>query len=83
VSQSDAVRDYVYRNYIVPARAIKTASITIVAADVLRALGFDNEQMSLVCDALDAMKFQTDHGIRLVERNGPKHGATATFKFSV
>jgi hypothetical protein len=84
VSESDRVRDYVYRNYIVPARAIKAASITVIARDVYRALHFKNRnRMGLVCDALAGMKFQTQHGIRLLQRSGRKHGANATFTFSI
>jgi hypothetical protein len=84
VSESDRVRDYVYRNYVVPARAIKAASIMVTARDVYRALHFKNRnRMSLVCDALGAVKFQTQHGIRLLQRSGRKHGANATFTFSI
>lgn len=84
VSESDRVRDYVYRSYIVPARAIKAASITVTARDVYRALHFKNRnRMSLVCDALGAVKFQTQYGIRLLQRSGRKHGANATFTFSI
>ncbi len=78
----DQVRDYVYRNYIVPARKIKTASVTVTAGDVHQALEFKN-RMSLVCDALDAVKFQMQCGIYLIQRDGPKHGATARITFSV
>src|SRR5438105_13755951 len=35
---SDQVRDYVYRNYIVPARENKTPSVTVTAGDVHQAL---------------------------------------------
>ena len=81
---SDQIRDYVYRNYIVPGRAIKAASITVLARDVHRALHFRNRsRMALICDALDSKKFQTQHGIRLLQRYGRKHGANATFTFSI
>jgi hypothetical protein len=69
-SLSDQVRDYVYRNYIVPARKIKTASVTVTAGDVHQALEFKN-RMSLVCDALDAVKFHMQCGIYLIQRDGP------------
>jgi hypothetical protein len=84
VSESDWVRHYVYRNYIVPARAIKAASITVIARDVYKALQFkDRNRMGLVCDALGALKFQAQSGIRLLQRSGRKHGANATFTFSI
>ena len=80
---SDQVRDYVYRNYIVPARANKTASVTVTAGDVHQALKFDRRRMSLVCAALDTNKFEQQYGIRLLQRSGSGHGPTATFTFSV
>ena len=79
---SDQVRDYVYRNYIVPARKIKTASVTVTAGDVHRALKF-YRRMSLVCAALNTAKFERQYGIRLLQRSGSGHGPTATFTFSV
>jgi len=84
VSESERVRDYVYCNYVVPARKIKAVSVTVIAGDVYRALHFKNRnRMALVCDALNARKFQTQHSIRLSKRSGHKHGADATFTFSI
>jgi hypothetical protein len=80
---SDQVRDYVYRNYILPARENKTASVTVTAGVVHQALKFDSRRMSLVCAALNATKFERQYGIRLLERTGAGHGPTATFTFSV
>ena len=80
---SDQVRDYVYRNYIVPARENKTASVTVTAGDVHQALKFDSRRMSLVCAALNTAKFERQYGVRLLQRSGSGHGPTATFTFSV
>jgi hypothetical protein len=80
---SDQVRDYVYRNYIVPARENRTASVTVTAGDAHQALKFDSRRMSLVCAALNTTKFERQYGIRLLERTGAGHGPTATFTFSV
>jgi hypothetical protein len=80
---SDQVRDYVYRNYIVPARAIQAGSVTVTAGDVHQALKFDRRRMPLVCAALNAAKFERQYGIRLLQRSGSGHGPTATFTFSV
>ncbi len=71
---SDQVRDYVYRNYIVPARENKTASVTVTAGDVHQALN---------CAALNTAKFERQYGVRLLQRSGSGHGPTATFTFSV
>jgi len=83
VTLSDQVRDYVYRNYIVPARESKTALVTVTAGDVHRALKFDSRRMPLVCAALDTAKFERQYGVRLLQRSGSGHGPTATFTFSV
>ena len=80
---SDQVRDYVYHNYIVPARENKTASVTVTAGDVHQALKFDSRRMSLVCAALNTAKFERQYGVRLLQRSGSGHGPTATFTFSV
>jgi len=79
---SDQVRDYAYQNYVIPARARKSASVTFSSGQIHKALGFKN-LMPCVCDALGTSKFQTQYQVRLVQRTGPKHGATSTFTFSV
>ena len=80
---SDQVRHYVYRNYIVPAREKKIASVTVTAGDVHQALKFDSRRMSLVCAALNTAKFERQYGVRLLQRSGSGHGPTATFTFAV
>jgi hypothetical protein len=80
---SDQVRDYVYRNYIVPARENKTVSVTVTAGDVHQALKLDSRRMSLVCAALNTAKLERQYGVRLLQRSGSGHGPTATFTFSV
>ena len=80
---SDQVRDYVYLNYIVPARESKTASVTVTAGDVHQALKFASRRMPLVCAALNTAKFERQYGIRLLQRSGSGHGPTATFTFSL
>jgi len=79
---SDQVRDFVYRNYIVPAKENKTASVTVTAGEVHQALKF-YRRMSLVCAALNTAKFERQYGVRLLQRSGSGHGPTATFTFSV
>ena len=50
-TKSDEVRAYVFNNYIVPARAQKSATVTIVTGDMTRAL---NVKARAVCPALMA-----------------------------
>jgi hypothetical protein len=82
MTPSDRVRDYAFQNYVLPARATKSPTVTFASGPIHKALGFKN-LMPCVCDALGASKFQAQYQIRLVKRTGPKHGATATFTFSV
>ncbi len=56
--------------------------MTFTSGSIHKALAFQN-LVECVCDALDAYKFETERGIKLVARTGPKHGAKATFTFSV
>jgi hypothetical protein len=79
---AEQVRDYAYRHYILPARTARNLTVTFTSGPIHRALRFQN-LMPCVCDALDAHKFETEYGIQRVARTGPKHGATATFTFSV
>jgi len=80
---SDEVRDYIYCNYIVPARENKTASVTVTAGDVHQALKFGRRRMSPVYAALNTAKFERQYGICLLPRSVSGHGPTATFTFSV
>jgi hypothetical protein len=78
MTRSDQVRDYVWKTYIAPARALSQSPvpITVVAGDVAKASKLSN-RLPLVCGALGALKFQRAHSIRLVKRSGPGQGATA------
>jgi hypothetical protein len=79
---SEQIRDYAYRHYVLPARAKKYPTVTFTSGPIHKALGFKS-LMPCVCDALGTSKFQAEYRIRLVGRTGPKHGAAATFTFSV
>jgi hypothetical protein len=79
-TKSDEVRAYVFDNYIVPARKQKSATVTIVAGDVARAL---NITVMTVCPALMAVKFEQDYGVRLLKTRPVGHGAAVTFNFRV
>jgi hypothetical protein len=51
-------------NYIVPARESTTASVTVTAGDVHRALKFDSRRMPLACAAINTAKFERQYGVR-------------------
>jgi len=79
-TKSDEVRAFVFDNYIVPARAQKRATVTIVAGDVARAL---NVAAMVVCPALMVVKFEQEHGVRLLQTRPVGHSAAVTFTFRV
>jgi hypothetical protein len=80
---ADQIRAFAVQRYIQPARRAKSpvpATVTIVAADVVRELKLQ-QRCPAVCGAFDAVKFQDEQNIRLLRRGGPKHGYTATWQF--
>jgi hypothetical protein len=82
MGEADQVRDYVYRTHIVPARTGNSPTVTFSAGPIHKALNF-HDLMPCVCDALDAKKFFTQYRVQRISRTGPRHGATATWVFSV
>jgi hypothetical protein len=82
MTKSDAVRAYVLKNYVAPARRNHTIRVNVRAGDVAKALDLSN-RLPLVCGALGAMKFQSECGISLLQRTGPGQGANAIFTFAV
>ena len=54
---ADAVRDYVLKNYIEPARNAKAASVKIRGDDVHKALNY-RARLPLVCSALTTISFR-------------------------
>jgi hypothetical protein len=79
-TKTDEIRAYVFDNYIVPARTQKSATITIVAGDVARAL---NVTALAVCPALTVVKFEQEYGVRLLKTRPVGYSAAVTFTFSV
>lgn len=79
---ADAVRDYVLKNYIKPARNAKAASVQIRAGDIHKALNY-RARLPLVCSALTAISFRRTHNLRLLKVDGPGQSATTTFTFGL
>jgi hypothetical protein len=79
-TKSDEIRAFVFDNYIIPARAQKRATVTIVAGDVARAL---NVTAMVVCPALMAVKFEQEHDVKLLTTRPVGHSAAVTFTFRV
>lgn len=79
---ADQIREYAYTHYILPARDAKRKNVTITAGEVHRALQLST-QVSRVCNALMARKFETVYKIRLVSNSGTIQGAKSAFTFEI
>ena len=82
LSLADSIREFVFRNYIEPARKRRECTLVIRARDVHKKMGLVN-RMPAVCGALSTRKFQDTCKVQLVERQGPIEGASTTFKFKL
>ena len=84
MTPSDQARDYAYQQYIVPARLVGNRTVTFTSGPIYEALGFqDRDRINCICGALEAHKFETQRGVKLVARNGPKFGVSTTFTFAI
>lgn len=74
------IRSHVVEHYIEPARRRGREAVTVVAGDVLRALGYGGGRAPAVCSALQVRKFLRKHGLT-VDVQGPpsKQSTTTTF----
>jgi hypothetical protein len=58
--------------------------VTFTSGSIHDALGFlDRDQINCICHALEAQKFETQRGVKLVARNGPRFAASTTFTFAL
>jgi hypothetical protein len=79
---ADKIREFVYKEYVQPARERGDQTVTFRAGDV-------HEQMDLksrlpaVCAAVDTNKFREKYQVRLVKREGPANAANAFFTFAL
>lgn len=80
MSPVDEVRDFVARNYLVPAIERGAAFVTIKLRDVEATLRLGN-RWPLVHAALTGRKFQEAHRLKLVGVDGLAQNATYTSKF--
>jgi hypothetical protein len=83
MTPSDRVRDYAYRQYVLPARLAGSPTVTIEAGPIHAALCLTRHNLVQVCDALRSQKFLGAYGLGFVSRSGPKQGKASTFTFSL
>lgn len=76
-SESDRVRQFVMDRYVNVARNRGDHSVTVVAGDVHRSLGFRN-RVPLVCMALKSNKFLEENGLVVRKIEGPPSGLSTT-----
>jgi hypothetical protein len=81
-SLADEIREFLVRQYVMPAREQGHSTIEIRAGDVHRDMQLVS-QMPSVCAALDAKKFARALGLELIDRQGPSRGANVFFRFHV
>ena len=79
---ADRIRRYVTEEYVRPAREAGQSSVRVRSGDVHRALGLNN-QVPVVCGAIDARKCLDVVGARSVSRTGPKQGTTVEWEFEL
>lgn len=77
---ANKIRSYAYETFIRSALESGKAEIQIRAGDVHKDMGLKN-RMPAVCGALDSRIFQTEFGLQLSRREGPRQGANAEFRF--
>ena len=81
VSGSDAIRRHAYEKYVLQAQRRKEKTVSINVGEVHRALGLSN-RVPLVCSALSSNKFLTEHGLRVVAKQGPPSGQSTTVTYT-
>jgi hypothetical protein len=82
MSLADKVREYVYENYVKPARDSGQDTVTIKSGDVHDEMGLGNKIPS-VCGALDTKKFQKKYELELEEKKGPTCGVNVYYTFKI
>jgi 5-methylcytosine-specific restriction protein B len=82
MSLADKIREFVFENYIKPAREKGDEKVSIKAGDIHDEMELDNKIPS-VCGALDTKKFQKQYDIELEEREGPSCGFNVFYTFRV
>jgi len=81
-SKADEIRAYALDRYVRPRRGSSESRFAIRAGDVVREMGLRNATPN-VCSALESQKFQSDAGLVLIRREGPRRSTTTAFHYEV
>jgi hypothetical protein len=76
------VRQYVFDNYIVPARQQQAETVNVRVGDVAKAVRMRG-RIPQVYEALSRKKFTTQFGVNCVGRSGARNGKSTTFTFQI
>ncbi|MGA7264795.1 MAG: hypothetical protein WA709_16420 [Stellaceae bacterium] len=79
---AELIRQFAFEKYVEPMRSARDAQIRIRAGDVHKEMKL-SARTPAVCSALDARIFQSDFGLDLVQRTGPRQGSTVEWVFKV
>jgi len=79
---SDRIREFVFQEFIKPARERGEGTVTIRAGDVHSMMGL-SDRIPAVCSALGTNKFQEMYQVRLIDRKGPTNASNVFFTFEV
>ncbi len=77
-----AIREYVTRSYITPARQRGLKRFSVRVGDVHREMGFTDNRVPAVCSALKKRSFLGENQLRIVERSGPPSGQSTTVTYT-
>jgi len=78
---AEAIRMYVLKNYIEPARKKGQRRIQVTAGDVHRGMHLKN-RVSNVCSALGSRAFLKDNGLVVDEMSGPPSGMSTRVAYT-
>ena len=79
---SERVRDHIKRKYIDPAKKAGKKTLSILAGDIHKELGF-SRRIPVVCSALRSRKLSKSCDIELTYIGGPNNSTTTTFTYSL
>ena len=82
LSDADRIRQFVLKNYILPARKRGAKTVIVNAGNVHNQMGFVN-RLPNVCQALGREKFQKLANVKEPVRKGPPQGSTTTFTYKL
>ena len=79
---ADEIREFVFKEFIEPARKQSKKTAVIRAGDIHSKMGL-SDRMPAVCAALGSEKFEKQYNIKRIKLEGPIHGANALFTFEI